>query len=143
MTNGNGRKTPKDPIFLYAFPSLASHHDRTCPGILYLSHLTSVLLSNSAPPPNRPVTSLGVASETTAISSASADGEWSPRSWKEPAFVAKQMPVYDDEEELSNAVSHLESCSPLVFAGEVRTLHEQLARATPNGTSVPQSVASP
>lgn len=77
----------------------------------------------------RPVTSLGVASETTAISSASADGEWSPRSWKEPAFVAKQMPVYDDEEELSNAVSHLESCSPLVFAGEVRTLHEQLARA--------------
>ena len=50
-------------------------------------------------------------------------------SWKEPAFVAKQMPVYDDEEELSNAVSHLESCSPLVFAGEVRTLHEQLARA--------------
>ena len=78
----------------------------------------------------RPQTGLGVASSppaTASSSSTSGDAEWSPSSWKNA--VAKQMPVYDDEEELSNAVSHLESCSPLVFAGEVRTLHEQLARA--------------
>jgi len=39
------------------------------------------------------------------------------------------MPVYDDKEELENALKTLERCSPLVFAGEVRTLHENLARA--------------
>lgn len=40
-----------------------------------------------------------------------------------------QPPAYQDEEELNAAISKLERCSPLVFAGEVRTLHEQLARA--------------
>jgi 3-deoxy-7-phosphoheptulonate synthase len=39
------------------------------------------------------------------------------------------MPVYDDAEELATAVTRIEKCSPLVFAGEVRSLHEQLARA--------------
>ena len=39
------------------------------------------------------------------------------------------MPVYDDEEELQAAVERMEKCAPLVFAGEVRSLHEQLARA--------------
>lgn len=40
------------------------------------------------------------------------------------------MPVYEDPEELEDAVNELKRCSPLVFAGEVRTLHEQLARAS-------------
>mmetsp|Transcript_15712 Transcript_15712/g.19906 ORF Transcript_15712/g.19906 Transcript_15712/m.19906 type:complete len:438 (+) Transcript_15712:184-1497(+) len=40
------------------------------------------------------------------------------------------MPVYDDKEELDAAVDKLSKCSPLVFAGEVRSLHEQLARVT-------------
>lgn len=39
------------------------------------------------------------------------------------------MPIYDNQEELESAVKTLERCSPLVFAGEVRTLHENLARA--------------
>lgn len=39
------------------------------------------------------------------------------------------MPVYDDESELNSAVERLEGCSPLVFAGEVRSLQESLARA--------------
>lgn len=39
------------------------------------------------------------------------------------------MPVYEDEAELNDAVDRLKQCSPLVFAGEVRALHEQLARA--------------
>mmetsp|Transcript_12572 Transcript_12572/g.15140 ORF Transcript_12572/g.15140 Transcript_12572/m.15140 type:complete len:507 (+) Transcript_12572:19-1539(+) len=65
---------------------------------------------------------------TSSTGSASASGEpWSPTSWKN--FVAKQMPVYEDEEELADAVKRIEKCSPLVFAGEIRSLHEQLARA--------------
>ena len=40
------------------------------------------------------------------------------------------MPVYDDDEELQSAVERLQRCAPLVFAGEVRSLSEQLARAT-------------
>lgn len=39
------------------------------------------------------------------------------------------MPVYENQEEVDQAVTDLEKCSPLVFAGEVRSLHEQLARA--------------
>jgi len=39
------------------------------------------------------------------------------------------MPVYDNPAELQQAIDKLSRCSPLVFAGEVRTLHEQLARA--------------
>jgi 3-deoxy-7-phosphoheptulonate synthase len=39
------------------------------------------------------------------------------------------MPVYEDQAELDDAVGRLKKCSPLVFAGEVRSLHEQLARA--------------
>jgi len=40
------------------------------------------------------------------------------------------MPVYDDKEELEDALSTIKACSPLVFAGEVRSLHDQIARAT-------------
>jgi len=40
-----------------------------------------------------------------------------------------QGPKYEDEEELNQAVNTMKRFSPLVFAGEVRSLHEQLARA--------------
>jgi 3-deoxy-7-phosphoheptulonate synthase len=40
-----------------------------------------------------------------------------------------QPPKYEDEEELAQALDDLKRKSPLVFAGEVRSLHEQLARA--------------
>jgi 3-deoxy-7-phosphoheptulonate synthase len=53
--------------------------------------------------------------------------EWRPDSWKDcPVF---QGPNYENPEELDAAVAKLKKCSPLVFAGEVRSLHEQLARA--------------
>ena len=52
---------------------------------------------------------------------------WSPKSWRQRE--AKQMPNYEDTEELDRAVEKLSRSAPLVFAGEVRTLHEQLARA--------------
>lgn len=54
--------------------------------------------------------------------------EWSPSSWRNKK--ASQMPVYDDKEELEDALSTIKACSPLVFAGEVRSLHDQIARAT-------------
>jgi len=40
------------------------------------------------------------------------------------------MPVYDDKAELDRAVEELSNQAPLVFAGEVRSLHEQLAKAS-------------
>lgn len=52
--------------------------------------------------------------------------DWSPNSWKK--FKVAQPPNFD-EGELAEAVKRIESFSPLVFAGEVRSLHEQLAKA--------------
>ncbi len=72
-------------------------------------------------------TSLSVSTEPNPSTSASSSGEWSPTSWK--SKKASQMPVYDDKDELNEAVERMERCAPLVFAGEVRSLHEQLARA--------------
>lgn len=58
---------------------------------------------------------------------ASGNSEWSPESWKNTKV--SQPPNYQDEEELEEALAKLRKCSPLVFAGEVRSLHEQLAQA--------------
>jgi 3-deoxy-7-phosphoheptulonate synthase len=64
---------------------------------------------------------------SSSASTSSDSADWSPTSWKDT--ICSQPPKYEDEEELNAAVAKLEKCSPLVFAGEVRTLHEQLARA--------------
>jgi len=53
--------------------------------------------------------------------------DWSPESWKN--FPAKGQPNYQDGSEQDAAFKRIRDCSPLVFAGEVRSLHEQLARA--------------
>jgi len=63
----------------------------------------------------------------TATTSLSAE-PWSPGSWKNA--VAKQMPIYDSQEELEGVVSVLDKVAPLVFAGEVRSLNEKLARVS-------------
>ncbi|KAL3794783.1 hypothetical protein HJC23_012793 [Cyclotella cryptica] len=84
----------------------------------------------------RPTSNLSMVSSVPKIANGSTspspsdngNREWSPSSWKNA--VAKQMPVYDDEEELENAVKRLEGVAPLVFAGEVRSLHEKLARVS-------------
>lgn len=52
---------------------------------------------------------------------------WSLDSWK--SRPAKQQPSYEDEAELEAAMRRLKRCSPLVFAGEVRSLHDELSRA--------------
>jgi 3-deoxy-7-phosphoheptulonate synthase len=66
-------------------------------------------------------------SSPSPVFSADSNEPWSPTSWKNKNVA--QPPNYLDEEELAAAVKKLERSSPLVFAGEVRTLHEQLARA--------------
>ncbi|CAJ1959928.1 unnamed protein product [Cylindrotheca closterium] len=73
-------------------------------------------------------TKLMVASSTASSSATASDeGEWSPTSWQ--SKVVSQAPNYEDEDELNDAIEKLGKFSPLVFAGEVRILHEQLARA--------------
>jgi 3-deoxy-7-phosphoheptulonate synthase len=74
-------------------------------------------------------TTLKVATEppSTSISTSSDNEPWTRSSWKNK--IVYQPPNYEDENELKEALEKLERCSPLVFAGEVRTLHEQLARA--------------
>mmetsp|Transcript_34509 Transcript_34509/g.38148 ORF Transcript_34509/g.38148 Transcript_34509/m.38148 type:complete len:490 (+) Transcript_34509:114-1583(+) len=51
--------------------------------------------------------------------------KWSPASWREKE--AKQIPVYPDMDGLRAAEKKISKCAPLVFAGEVRTLQDQLA----------------
>ena len=50
---------------------------------------------------------------------------WVPNSWR--SKEATQIPKYLDEDALKEAEEHLSKCAPLVFAGEVRTLQDQLA----------------
>ena len=55
-------------------------------------------------------------------------GEWSPSSWR--TKEAKQIPEYPDPEHLKEVEEKLSKSAPLVFAGEVRTLSDQLALAS-------------
>ena len=71
-------------------------------------------------------TSLQVLSENKGAAGSSEP--WTPTSWE--AFIPHQMPVYDDAAALKEATDELSKFSPLVFAGEVRELHTQLAKAT-------------
>ena len=51
---------------------------------------------------------------------------WTPKSWR--TFPIKQQPTYPDKEVLDNIEKKLSSYPPLIFAGEARTLKENLAR---------------
>jgi hypothetical protein len=53
---------------------------------------------------------------------------WSPSSWRH--LPIKQPPKYPDEAKVEEVMQKLQRCSPLVFAGEVRTLQEELAKAS-------------
>lgn len=53
---------------------------------------------------------------------------WEPSSWTK--YPIKQPPNYPDAKHVDQVVSKLSKCSPLVFAGEVRTLQEDLAKAS-------------
>ncbi len=51
---------------------------------------------------------------------------WTPNSWRE--FPIKQQPTYPDQEKLKQVEKKLKSYPPLIFAGEARTLKENLAK---------------
>ena len=52
--------------------------------------------------------------------------DWDKKGWREKPRV--QMPTYGNLYELASVESSLEALPPLVFAGEVRNLREQLAK---------------
>ena len=52
---------------------------------------------------------------------------WKPSSWRD--FPIKQQPTYEDKAALEAVEKELASFPPLIFAGEARTLKEQLAKA--------------
>lgn len=51
---------------------------------------------------------------------------WTPESWRTHPIV--QQPTYPDINHLSGVEQQLAQLPPLVFAGEIRALHEQLGR---------------
>nr|WP_020682088.1 3-deoxy-7-phosphoheptulonate synthase class II [Marinobacterium rhizophilum] len=51
--------------------------------------------------------------------------DWSPSSWREKPIV--QQPTYTDTRAVAAVEDELSALPPLVFAGEIRSLHAQLA----------------
>ena len=51
---------------------------------------------------------------------------WTPSSWRN--FPIKQQPIYEDQEKLLKVEKELSSYPPLIFAGEARTLKDDLAK---------------
>jgi 3-deoxy-7-phosphoheptulonate synthase len=64
----------------------------------------------------------------TSNAAASASGAWSPSSWRTKPSV--QIPTYPDQDALKECEEKLANCAPLVFAGEVRSLSDELAAAS-------------
>ena len=54
--------------------------------------------------------------------------KWSPHSWR--GFTALHQPEYANPAELQGAIKQIQKMPPLVFAGEVRQLRNQLALAS-------------
>lgn len=55
------------------------------------------------------------------------NGAWSPSTWR--TKEAKQIPKYHDQEALEATEEQLGRVAPLVFAGEIRSLSDQLGQA--------------
>jgi len=72
------------------------------------------------PDPSTPISSKKKAEKSSS--------KWTPDSWRKK--VGKQMPVYEDSDELKEVTDKLANSAPLVFAGEVRNLSDQLAKAS-------------
>ena len=52
---------------------------------------------------------------------------WTPESWKK--FTAEQQPDWENNKDYTKVLSEIATYPPLVFAGEVRALKQQLADA--------------
>jgi 3-deoxy-7-phosphoheptulonate synthase len=53
--------------------------------------------------------------------------QWTKSSWKN--YTALQQPNWPNEKEVEKVLANLETLPPLVFAGEIRSLKDQLAKA--------------
>jgi len=53
---------------------------------------------------------------------------WTPSSWRNKPIL--QQPTYPDQQHLQNVLDELKRYPPLVFAGEARTLKNQLAKVS-------------
>lgn len=53
---------------------------------------------------------------------------WNPSSWRDKPIL--QQPTYPNQDELKKVLNELKNYPPLVFAGEVRTLKNQLAKVS-------------
>lgn len=53
---------------------------------------------------------------------------WTPSRWR--TREAQQLPVYPDADHVASVEARLRRCPPLVFAGEARSLRDQLARVS-------------
>ena len=96
---------------------------------------TGMVVKN--PPPittNTAATPTATATTTTAAANKESNNKWSPCSWRSKKSV--QIPVYPDEDALNQVEQRLAKSAPLVFAGEVRSLQEQLALASQGKTFV-------
>jgi len=69
-------------------------------------------------------TQLKIGTISSTSESFAPEDSWNKKSW------TRKLQNYEDETEVEESITKLERCSPLVFAGEVRTLHENLARAS-------------
>jgi 3-deoxy-7-phosphoheptulonate synthase len=65
--------------------------------------------------------------ESAAPVAAPGTGKWSLESWK--TKKALQLPEYPDANELETVLKTIETFPPIVFAGEARSLEENLAEA--------------
>lgn len=65
---------------------------------------------------------------TTRRALAAVPGTWSPGSWRN--FKCEQLPEYPSLAETEKAEAELRRCAPLVFAGEIRSLQQSLAKAS-------------
>lgn len=59
--------------------------------------------------------------------SATTKSNWTKSSWKD--FTALQQPIWPDQEAVDKALGDLSTLPPLVFAGEIRSLKDLLAKA--------------
>ncbi|KAJ7956794.1 Phospho-2-dehydro-3-deoxyheptonate aldolase [Quillaja saponaria] len=68
-----------------------------------------------------------VVADKPSTTSSIGSGKWSIDSWR--SKKALQLPEYPDKNELESVLQTIESFPPIVFAGEARSLEEQLGEA--------------
>ena len=95
----------------------------TALGLVALVGVTEAL----APPMRMSLAGKSSAPRTGAQAPPAARQPWSKDSWR--GFRSEQLPEYPDPTAVEAAEEKLRRCAPLVFAGEMRQLNAELAKA--------------